>query len=190
MAAWSGDAKGITIANSSPPKRATTSETRTAPSEPFAHGYQDLVAGGVPKAVIDGFERVQVHQQDGRALLGWFRTSSAGGLQCGPEGFNECGPVGQARQGVLHGHLLHFQVGLVQELGPDLYPLFEFLVDDLQVLGQQVGAHDDGIEFVPGGGDLNAGVEVAGSEPDNAFEQLGKPGVVVGKHRQSSFPLS
>ena len=58
-------ASGSRTANSSPPSRARTSSVRSAAAQPRADLAQQVVAGGVPEAVVDLLEPVQVEQQQG-----------------------------------------------------------------------------------------------------------------------------
>ena len=54
------------IANSSPPKRATTSPGRSAPARRIATAYQQLVARAVAERVVDDLEVVDVDEEDRR----------------------------------------------------------------------------------------------------------------------------
>ena len=80
------------------------------------------------------------------------------------------------------GHAAHGEVGFIELLGTGLHPLFELLVDYLQILGQEVGAHDHGVDLIARFGDLHPGGQVPCREPDDPFEEQLQAGIVGGIH--------
>src|SRR5215204_4332805 len=61
---------GRSTANSSPPSPGGGVGGLQAAPQPLGHHPQDLVAGGVAEAVVDGLEVVQVEQEQGRGGAG------------------------------------------------------------------------------------------------------------------------
>ena len=64
-------------------------------AEPLGDGDQQLVAGAVAQAVVDGLEVVEVEEQHGRLLSGSVAT------ECRADLLGEEQPVGQTREGVV-----------------------------------------------------------------------------------------
>jgi hypothetical protein len=85
-----------------------------AAAQPLGHHPQDLVAGGVAEAVVDGLEVVQVQQQQGRGGAGAGERGQGLGQAAG-----EQGPVAEPGEGVEGGQpgQLGGQLGPVQGQG-------------------------------------------------------------------------
>ena len=81
--------------NSSPPRRAPTIRRAEAGPQPFRDHDQDLVAGGVPQAVVDGLEVVEVDEQGGD------RTGRSPIVERGLGGFHESSAIGQSGQRIV-----------------------------------------------------------------------------------------
>ena len=145
----------------------------------LADGGQHLVPGGVAEGVVDALEGVKVQQEDGGR-----QAAPLSLRQCLVEGADKGRAVREARQGVRQRHLLHFQMGFVEQPGAQFHPLFKLLVHDLQILGEEVGAHDDGIQFIPGGGYFDSGVELACGKADDSVQQLAQARIAVSEHRR------
>ena len=129
------------------------------------------------QGIVDALERVKVQQQQRR------RQPAVGRLRLGVvEGADQRGTVEEARQGIGEGHLLQLQVRSVEHLRAGFNPLLQLLVDDLEVFGEQVGAHDDCVQLVPGVGNFNARMELPRGEPDNAVEEPPQPRIAVSEH--------
>ena len=73
-----------------------------------ATAIEQLVAGGVAGAVVDGLEVVEVHEQDGDG-----RGDAVGARQGVVEAVGEQGAVGQAGQGVVEGVVLELRLQLL-----------------------------------------------------------------------------
>ena len=148
-----------------------------AGSDPLPHFDQYLVADRVAQGIIDALEGVKVQQQQRR------RHPAVVRLRLGlVDGADQRGAVVEARQGIGEGHLLQLPVGRLEHLGPRFHALLQLLVDHLEVLGEQVGAHDHGVELVPRFRDFNARMQLTRGEPDYAVEELPEPGIAVVKH--------
>ena len=92
--------------------------------QPAGHLDQDLVAGAVPEAVVDGLELVQVEHQHTR------RPGAALGAGAGlPDPVAQQRAIGQAGQRVVERHPLELDARLIQREGPLGDPLLQGLVD-------------------------------------------------------------
>jgi hypothetical protein len=129
----------------------------------------------VAQGIVDGLEAVHIKQEDCRPFV----ALHAVGLGFA-QGGGESGTVAQTGQGIGHSHLLHGQVGFMELLCPGLHPLFQLFVDDLEIFGQEVGAHDHGVNLIAGIRDRNPGIEVTRRQLDDVFQEQPQPGVVRG----------
>ena len=85
-------------ANSSPPRRAAVSCVRSVSSQPARGRAQQLVAGGVAEAVVDGLEVVEVDEQTAAS-----RRCGAGARAARRQAILEQRAVGQAGEAVVEG---------------------------------------------------------------------------------------
>ena len=188
------------IANSSPPRRATVSVSRTQRCSRRADLAQQRVAGVVAERVVDVLEVIEVEQQQPDLVAGAARAGERG-----VEPVVEQRPVGQAGEAVVVGEVpkalldvaplgdvladpeqgddLAVVVDLAARLGPDM-PLRPVRRPDTELEGRgRPRAHDmvePGADALPVVGvdeaqdDVEPGLEARRVEPEDAVH-LGRP---------------
>ncbi|CAH0316216.1 hypothetical protein SRABI128_04690 [Microbacterium sp. Bi128] len=140
--------------------------------EPACDGPQDVVAGAVPQGVVNALEGIEIQNQEGR------RHFAARRLRQGmAQDRVQCRPVGELGQWVGQRHAFKLHLRLAQHGRAALDPLFQLLVDGLQVIGHQVDAGDDGGDVVAGSRMRDPGAQIAAGDPHDAFHEGVQPGV-------------
>ena len=128
---------------------------------------QQLVADGVPEAVVDRLEPVEVEHEHGGQVPA---ASGAGdGLV---DALGQQRAVGEIGQRVVEGEALQLPVRVRELAGALGHPSLEVPVERLQLLGQHVDADDHRVDVVRGRRGPHADREFAGGELHHQLDEL------------------
>ena len=129
-------------------------------TDPPGHLDEHLVPNLVAESVVDVLKVVQINHQHGRTLRCARRKDGRDLLHKG-------GTVGGTGQAVRQRHFAHLKVGGLQFPGARFHPVLEFLVNRIELFGQEVDTGDDGVHVITGRGGADPGGQVAGRDADD-----------------------